>query len=63
LMDFRCIEMVEETMYGHLRKEQLVKHWSGATMDVDIARKIPPIEQVHERYLSGNPPPGAVNLK
>ena len=27
LMDFRCVEMVEETMYGHLRKEQLVKHW------------------------------------
>lgn len=58
LMDFRCVEMVEETMYGHLRKQQLVKHWEGKTMNVDITRKIPPGEAVHERYISGNPPPG-----
>jgi len=57
LMDFRCVEMVEETMYGHLRKQQLVKHWEGNTMNVDITRKIPPGEAVHERYISGNPPP------
>jgi len=56
LTDFRCVEMVEETMYGHLRKEQLVKHWEGNTMNVDITRKIPPGEAVHERYISGNPP-------
>ncbi len=56
LMDFRCVEMVEETMLGHLRKEQLVKHWSGETMDVDITRKIPPGEAVYDRYVSGNPP-------
>ncbi len=36
IMEFRCVPMVEETMYGHLRKEQLVKHWEGTTMDVDI---------------------------
>jgi hypothetical protein len=57
LTDFRCVEMVEETMYGHLRKQQLVKHWEGNTMNVDITRKIPPGEAVHERYISGNPPP------
>jgi hypothetical protein len=57
LMDFRCVEMVEETIYGHLRKEQLVKHWEGNTMNVDITRKIPPGEAVYERYVSGNPPP------
>jgi hypothetical protein len=57
LIEFRCVEMVEETLYGHLRKEQLVKHWSGNTMDVDITRKIPPGEAVFERYISGNPPP------
>jgi hypothetical protein len=57
LMDFKCVEMVEETMYGHLRKEQLVKHWEGNTMIVDIKRKIPPGDAVHERYVSGNPPP------
>jgi len=57
IMEFRCVEMVEETMYGHLRKEQLVKHWEGNTMNVDITRKIPPGEAVFERYISGNPPP------
>ena len=57
LTDFRCVEMVEETIYGHLRKQQLVKHWEGNTMNVDITRKIPPGEAVYERYVSGNPPP------
>jgi hypothetical protein len=56
LMDFRCVEMVEETIYGHLRKDQLVKRWTGETMIVDVTRKIPPGEAVHERYISGNPP-------
>jgi hypothetical protein len=56
LMDFRCVEMVEETMYGHLRKEPLVKRWTGKTMIVDVTRIIPPGEEVHERYISGNPP-------
>jgi hypothetical protein len=56
LTDFRCVEMVEETMYGHLRKEPLVKHWEGKTMNVDITHKIPPGESVEERYISGNPP-------
>ena len=55
LMDFRCIEMVEETIYGHLRKQQLVKHWEGRTMAVDITRKIPPGEEVYDRLWSGNP--------
>jgi hypothetical protein len=56
LTDFKCVEMVEETMYGHLRKDQLVKHWAGKTMAVDITRTIPAGEAVHERYISGNPP-------
>lgn len=58
MADFRCVEMVEEYMYGHLRKKQLVKHWEGTTMNVDITRKIPAGEAVHERYISGNPPAG-----
>ncbi len=57
IMEFRCVEMVEETMYGHLRKEPLVKHWEGNTMNIDITHKIPPGEAVFERYISGNPPP------
>jgi hypothetical protein len=56
LMDFKCVEMVEETMYGHLRKQQLVKHWEGKTMNVDITRKVPPGEEVYDRLFSGNPP-------
>ena len=56
LMDFKCVEMVEETLYGHLRKQQLVKHWEGKTMNVDITRKVPPGEEVYERHISGNPP-------
>jgi hypothetical protein len=59
LTDFRCVEMVEETLLGHLRKQQLVKHWEGSTMKVDITRVIPPGEAVYERYVSGNPPAGA----
>src|SRR5437762_3523952 len=55
LMDFRCVEMVEETIYGHLRKQQLVKHWEGRTIAVDITRKVPPGEEVYERLWSGNP--------
>jgi len=56
ILDFRCIEAVEETLYGHLRKEPLVKRWEGETMIVDITRKIPPGEAAYERYISGNPP-------
>jgi hypothetical protein len=55
ILDFRCIEQVEETLYGHLRKQPLVKHWEGRTMAVDITRKIPPGEEVYERQWSGNP--------
>ena len=49
LMEFRCAEMVEETIYGHLRKQPLVKHWEGDTMIVDITRKVPPGDKVYER--------------
>ena len=56
LMDFRCVEMAEETIYGHLRKEQLVRRWTGDTAIVEVTRTIPPGEAVHERYISGNPP-------
>jgi hypothetical protein len=50
LIEYRCIEFVEEFLYGHLRKQQLVKHWEGDTIVVDILRKVPPGEQVYERY-------------
>ena len=50
LLEFRCNEFVEEFMYGNLRKQQLVKHWEGDTMAVDITRKIPPGDAFYEWY-------------
>ena len=50
VLDYNCIDFAEEFMYGNLRKEQLVKHWEGETMIVDITRKIPPGDRLHEWY-------------
>jgi hypothetical protein len=49
LMDYRCIEMVEEKMYGHLRKTPVIKRWEGVNMIVDVTRKIPPVDKLYER--------------
>ena len=49
LMDYHCVEMVEETFLGHLRKEQLVRRWEGDTIIVDITRKIPPVNDLYKR--------------
>jgi hypothetical protein len=50
VLDYPCIEFSEEFMYGHLRKEQLVKRWEGETIIVDITRKIPQGERLHDWY-------------
>jgi hypothetical protein len=50
LLEYRCIEFAEEFLYGNLRKQQLVKHWEGDTIIVDIRRKVPPGDQLHEWY-------------
>ena len=50
LLEYRCTEFVEEFMYGHVRKEQLVKRWEGETITVDITRKVPPDDRFHEWY-------------
>jgi hypothetical protein len=55
LMEFRCQEMAEETVLGHLRKQQLVRRWDGRTMRIDITRKVPRGEGVYERHVNGNP--------
>ncbi len=49
-LDYPCIEFAEEFMYGHLRREQLVRRWEGETMIVEITRKIPPGDLLHEWY-------------
>ena len=53
LLEFRCNEFVEEFMYGSLRKQQLVKHWEGEMMSVDITRKIPQGDQFYQWYSGG----------
>ncbi|MBI3048055.1 MAG: hypothetical protein HYY76_07055 [Acidobacteria bacterium] len=50
LLEYRCIEFVEEFLFGHLRKEQLVRRWEGETMIVDITRKVPPGDKLYEWY-------------
>ena len=45
VLEYRCVEMVEELIYGHLRKEPLVTRWEGdygrrgGTLGVDITRR------------------------
>jgi len=41
LLEYQCIEFVEEFLYGNLRKTPLVTHWEGETMSIDVKRKIP----------------------
>ena len=50
LLEYRCAEFVDEFMYGHVRKEPLVKRWEGETMIVDITRKVPPGDRFHEWF-------------
>ena len=44
-MEYRCVESVEELMYGYLRKEQLVRRWEGdygrrgGTLVLEVTRK------------------------
>src|ERR1700681_84342 len=56
LMEFRCQEMAEETALGHLRKQPLVRRWTGKTMRIDVTRRVPRGEAVYERHVDGNPP-------
>jgi hypothetical protein len=50
LLEYRCIDFVEEFMYGGLRKQPLVKHWEGESLIVDIRRKVPEGEKLYEWY-------------
>jgi hypothetical protein len=50
LLEYRCIEFVEEFLFGHLRRQQLVKRWEGDTIIVDITRKVPPGDKLYEWY-------------
>ena len=50
LVDYPCIEFAEEFLYGHVRKQQLVKRWEGETLIVDITRKVPPEDRFYDWY-------------
>jgi len=49
LVEYKCAEFVEELMYGHLRKEQLVRRWESPTLVIDITRRVPPLDKLYER--------------
>ena len=50
LLEYRCVEFVEEFLYGNLRKNQLVKTWDSETIKIDITRKAPQGEKLYDRY-------------
>jgi hypothetical protein len=50
IIEYPCIEFSEEFMYGHVRKQQLVKRWESETMTIDITRRVPPGDRFHEWY-------------
>jgi hypothetical protein len=50
LIEYRCTEFVEEFLMGNLRKRQLVQHWEGDTIAIDITRKVPPGDKFYEWF-------------
>jgi hypothetical protein len=50
LIEYRCIEFVEEFLFGGLRRKPLVTRWEGETMVVDIKRKVPEGDKLYEWY-------------
>ena len=50
VLDYPCMEFSEEFMYGHLRRNQLVERWEGETLIVEIIRKIPEGDALHDWY-------------
>ena len=50
LIEYRCTEFVEEFMYGGLRRKPLVKRWESETFIIDVTRKVPEGDKVHDWY-------------
>ena len=50
LIEYPCIEFAEEFLYGHVRKQPLVRRWEGETMIIDITRKVPPGDKFYDWY-------------
>lgn len=50
LLEYQCIDFVEEFMYGNLRKTPLVTHWEGETMAIEVKRKVPQGDAFYEWF-------------
>jgi hypothetical protein len=50
IVEYPCIEFSEEFLYGHVRRQPLVKRWEGETMIVDITRNVPPEDRFYDWY-------------
>lgn len=48
LLEYPCVEFVEEFIYGDARRKPLVTHWEGDTIVMDITRRLRP-RQVGEQ--------------
>lgn len=49
VLPYGCVEFAEELVYGHLRKQQLVKRWESDTIIMEITRKVPPVDSLYRR--------------
>jgi hypothetical protein len=49
LIEYNCVEFVEEFMYGHSRKTPLVTRWENDTFIIDLKRKPPPVDTLERR--------------
>ena len=45
LIEYNCVEFVEEFMYGHARKKPLVTRWEGENLIINITRKLTPMRK------------------
>ena len=50
LLEYRCTEFAEEFLYGGLRKQPLVRRWEGETLIIDVTRKVPDVDRLHDWY-------------
>ena len=50
LLEYRCTEFAEEFLYGGLRRQPLVRRWEGETLIIDVTRKVPDVDKLHDWY-------------
>lgn len=50
LTEYQCIDMVDEFLFGNLRKTPLVTHWESDTIVMDVKRKVPQGDKFYEWF-------------